>query len=590
MFSKTLCLAICLLGLFVSTNIAQQRPGSLRGQVTDELGALVVGATVTLVAADGTQRTATTNNEGFYTFNSVAPGAYTLRVASPGFTTYEKLDLAIAGGPRTTHDVRLVVTLEKQVITITEEQALNTDPAGNSDAVVLRGQDLDVLPDDPDALSAAVSAMAGPSAGPNGGQIFIDGFTGGRMPPKESIREVRINQNPFNAENSGIGFGQIEIFTKPGADKLHGSTFYNFGDESFNSRNPFAPNRAPFQVRYFGGSLSGPVTKGKSSFFIDFTRREIDDNAIINATILDSNLVASPFNLALLTPQRFLSFSPRFDYQINQGNTLIMRYSYTRTSADNIGASDFSLPERAYSRSNTFQTFQVTETNIISPTLMNETRFQYQRNRSQQDGNNSIPTLVVQEAFTSGGSQIGLAHNNEDRWELQNYSTWTTGRHILRFGARLRGVHITDFSPQNFGGTFTFSGGDAPQLDANNQIVRDSNNNPVLIPITSLERFRRTLLFQGNPDMRLLGGGVTQFSLAGGDPEAKVSQVDLGGFVQDEWRVRPNLTFTAGLRYERQTNISSNYNFAPRLFFAWAPGGTSVGGGPGAPASSSSPK
>ena len=102
---------------------------------------------------------------------------------------------------------------------------------------------------------------------------------------------------------------------------------------------------------------------------------------------------------------------------------------------------------------------------------MNETRFQYIRNRSQQDGNNTIPTIVVQDAFIAGGSQVGLAHNDEDRWELQNYSTWTKGRHILRFGVASRGMKITDFSPQNFGGTFTFSGGNAPQLDANNQIV-----------------------------------------------------------------------------------------------------------------------
>ena len=533
MFCRTVLVVVCLLSVFASVSFAQQRTGSLRGQVTDELGGLVVGATVTLVAADGSQKNATTNNDGVYTFNGVAPGAYTLRVVSAGFTPYETTELAINAGPRTTHDVRLVVTLEKQVITVTEEQTLNTDPANNADAVVLRGQDLDVLPDDPDALSAAVSAMAGPSAGPSGGQIFIDGFTGGRMPPKESIREVRVNQNPFNAENSGIGFGNIEIFTKPGADKLRGSTFFNFNDESLNSRNPFAPNRAPFQVRYFGGSLSGPIKKGKSSFFVDFQKREIDDNSIINATILNSNLVPGPFNVALLTPQRFFSFSPRFDYQLNQGNTLVMRYSYTRTRADNVGASDFSLPERAFSRSNTFQTFQVTETAIISPTLMNETRFQYQRNRGEQDGNNAIPTIVVQEAFIAGGSQIGLAHNDEDRWELQNYSTWTKGRHILRFGARFRGVHISDFSPQNFGGTFTFSGGEAPQLDANNQIVLGPNGDPVLIPITSLERYRRTLLFQGNPDMRLLGGGATQFSIAGGNPEASVRQIDLGAFVQD---------------------------------------------------------
>jgi len=582
--------AICLLSFCFNLAMAQQRTGSLRGQVSDELGALVVGANVTLIAADGSQKTVVTNHEGTYNFNSVAPGPYTIRIVAPGFGVYEKSDLSIAAGPRTTHDVRLIVALEKQVITVNEEQGLNTDPQNNADAVVLKGQDLDVLPDDPDALSAAVQAMAGPSAGPNGGQIFIDGFTGGRMPPKESIREVRINQNPFNAENNSIGFGNIEILTKPGADKLRGSTFFNFNDESLNSRNPFAPSRAPFQVRYFGGSLSGPVKRSKSSFFIDFQRRLVDDNAIINARVLNSALVENPFNVVLLTPNRYFSFSPRFDYQLNPANTLVMRYSYSRSKAENIGASDFSLPERAFDRSNNTQTVQITETAILSPVLMNETRFQYIRNRSQQDGNNTISTTVVQEAFTSGGSQVGQAHTDDDRWELQNYSTWTKGRHILRFGLRLRGVKITDFSPQNFGGTFTFSGGDAPLLDANNQIVLDGQGHPVFGPITSLERFRRTLLFQGNPNMRELGGGVTQFSIAGGNPEASVSQTDLGAFLQDEWRLRPNLTFTLGLRYERQTNISSNYNFAPRLFFAWAPGGTSVGAGPGAPPSSSSPK
>jgi Carboxypeptidase regulatory-like domain len=582
---------LCVLCVFyLCLNItAQQRNGSLRGQVTDELGALVVGANVTLVAADGSQKTATTNNDGIYTINSIAPGPYTLRIAASGFSSYEKTELSIAAGPRTTHDVRLLVGIERQVITVTEEQALNTDSANNADAVVLKGQDLDVLPDDPEALASAVQAMAGPSTGPNGGQIFIDGFTGGRMPPKESIREVRINQNPFNAENNGVGFGNIEIFTKPGADKLRASSFFNFNDESLNSRNPFAPTRAPFQIRYYGGSISGPITQGKSSFFLDVQRRVTDDNAIINAQILNANLIPTPFNVAVLVPNRFFSFSPRFDYQLNPANTLVVRYSYSNSKADNIGASDFSLPERAFSRQNTTQTVQITETAILSPTLMNETRFQYIRNRSEQNGNNTIPTVVVQDAFIAGGSQVGLAHANEDRWELQNYSTWTKGPHILRFGLRVRGVNISDFSPQNFGGTFTFSGGEAPQLDANNQVVLDDNDDPVLIPITSLERYRRTLLFQGNPNMRLLGGGVTQFSLAGGNPEASVRQVDLGAFFQDEWRLRPNLTLTMGLRYERQTNISSNYNFAPRLFFAWAPGGTSVTTGPGAP-SSSSPK
>ena len=583
---------VCLVGLVSLLSVSvlsQQRAGSLRGQVLDELGALVVGATVIITAADGTQKNVATGNDGIYNFANLLPGKYSIKVSSPGFSLYENSDVSVNPGARTTQDVRLVVTLERQVITVTEDQNLNTDPANNADALVLKGQDIDVLPDDPDALASAVQAMAGPSAGPNGGQIFVDGFTGGRMPPKESIREVRVNQNPFNAENSGIGFGRVDILTKPGMDKLRGSTFFNFGDESLNSRNPFSPTRAPFQIRFYGGSLSGPVIAKKASFFVDFSRRVTDDNAIVNATVLSPSLVPTPFNTTLLVPNKNFSISPRFDYQLGTNHTFVLRYSYNRSEADNVGASDFSLPERAYDRSNSQQTVQITETAILSPAMLNETRVQYIRNRSQQEGDNSIPTITVQESFISGGSQIGLAHNNEDRWEVQNYTTWTKGTHILRFGGRIGGVRTTDFSPQNFGGSYNFSGGDAPLLDANNNVVLGPSGNPLIVSISSLERYRRTLLFQGLPNMRDLGGGVTQFSIAGGNPEARVNQLDMGAFIQDEWRLKPNFTLTLGLRYERQTNISSNLNFAPRVFFAWAPGGNNVGGAPGGP-SSSQPK
>lgn len=589
LLSRTLFVTL-LLGILLQMSFAQQRNGSLRGIVSDELGALVVSANVVLVASDGTEKTTTTAADGTYSFNSVAPGTYILRIVAAGFAPFEKSQIEIVAARRTTQDVRLVVGIEKQTVTVSEDQGLNTESANNADAVVLRGQELDVLPDDPDALASAVQAMAGPTAGPNGGQIFIDGFTGGRMPPKESIREVRVNQNPFNAENNSIGFGRIDILTKAGMDKLRVSTFFNFGDESLNSRNPFAPTRAPFQVRYYGGSVSGTLIPKKASFFMDFQQRLTDDNAIINATILNPSLIVTPFTQALLVPNRNISLSPRFDYQLNPNNTLVVRYSYSRTKVENAGAFDFSLPSRAYDRSNTEQTFQITETAILSPELLTETRFQYIRLRSAQNGNNTIPTTVVQEAFISGGSQVGNSHVDDDRWELQNYWTLTRGRHILRYGVRLRGVRLTDFSPLNFGGTYTFSGGVAPQLDSNNNIVTDDNNDPILIPITSIERFRRTLLFQNTPDLRALGGGATQFSIAGGEPEASVRQIDLGAFIQDEWRVRPNFTFTWGLRYERQTNISSNYNFAPRLFFAWAPGGTSVGSLPGVSPNSSQPK
>ncbi|MGH9902544.1 MAG: TonB-dependent receptor, partial [Pyrinomonadaceae bacterium] len=397
--------------------------------------------------------------------------------------------------------------------------------------------------DDPDDLAAALQALAGPSAGPNGGQIYIDGFTGGRLPPKEAIREVRINQNPLNAENDRPGFGRIDILTRPGMDKFRGGANYTFGDEALNSRNPFSPTRADYQSRLYGFNLSGPIIARKSSFFVDFQRRVEDDNDVITATVLDpATLAITPFSQAVLTPRRFTTFSPRFDYAFNQNHTLVARYSYTQSS-NLTGVGGFNLLSRAYDTSNRDHNIQLTETAVLNPTTINETRFQFQHSRREQDGDNSVPTINVPESFTSGGSQVGDALYTERRWELQNYTTHTRGTHVLRFGVRLRGVRITDIAPTNFGGTFLFS---------------------------SLEQYRRTLL--GLP-----GAAPSQFTISGGDPEARVSQVDFGGFFQDEWRLRPNFSLTLGLRYENQTNISSHLNFAPRAFFAWAPGASSTG-------------
>ncbi len=396
------------------------------------------------------------------------------------------------------------------------------------------------MPEDPDDLAAALQALAGPSAGPNGGQIYIDGFTGGRLPPRASIREIRINQNPFSAEYDRLGFGRIEILTRPGTDRLRGSAFFNFNDEALNSRNPFVPNRAPYQSRQYGGNLSGTLVKGRASFFVDFDKRDTDNNAFINARVLDAGLNVVPFSLAVLTPQRRTSFSPRLDFSINRNHTLVARYSYERSSFEDAGIGDFSLLSRAFDRTSTEHEIRLTETAILSPTVVNETRFSFETERSDSVGDNSIPTIRVNDAFTGGGSQVGLSFNESKRYELQNYTTMARGTHSIKFGARLRGISITDRSEQNFGGAFTF---------------------------TTLEQYREAIL--GTAGFR-----PTQFSLSGGNPLADVSQTDLGLFIQDDWRVRPDFSLSAGLRYERQTNIDSNLNFAPRVSFAWSPGAT----------------
>ena len=569
-------LAVLLFSLAVGAT-AQQSSGTLRGKVADEFGGLIVGATVTVADANGVQKTATTDAEGNFAFPSLPPGRYTLTVVAPGFAVYENSEVELAAGANVESNVTLTVAIEQTEVTVEAESPISTEPENNAGALLLRGTDLDALPDDQDDLAEALQALAGPSAGLGGGETYIDGFSDGQLPPKESIREIRINRNPFSAEYDRLGYGRIEIFTKPGTDKFRGQAFFNFGDESLNSRHPFSPRRGDYQNRRYGGNLSGPIRKGKASFFIDVERREVDDNNTINAIVLDPQFNIVPFSQIVLTPSRRTEITPRLDYQLNSSNTLVARYSYEQASDENSGVGDFNLLSRAFNTASREHVLRLTETALINEKVINETRFQYIRRRNEQESQNSSVITRVSEAFTGGGSQVGFSVRDEDRLEFQNFTSWTTGQHSFKAGIRIRRVSIDDVSPQNFNGTFTFAGGLAPQLNANNQIVIDPGTGlPVLVQLSSIERYRRTLLLSSlrfsAADVRLRGGGPTQFSISGGEPGARVSQIDFGPFIQDDWRIRPNFTLSLGLRYEAQSNISDRSDFAPRIAFAWSPG------------------
>lgn len=552
-----------LLILFIcaTTTAAQRGTGSLKGLVSDEFGGVIVGATITATDQGGTTKTATTTGEGTFVLAGLAPGKYVVQVVAQGFATFENTEVQIVAGRTQQFDVQLKVTIEQQKVTVAaDSNGVNTDPENNVGAIVMKGTDLESLPDDPDDLTAALQALAGPAAGPSGGQIYIDGFTGGRMPSLASIREIRINSNPYSAEYDRPGFGRIEILTRPGTDKFRGQANFNFNNQELNSRNPFSLVRPPYLSRQYGVNLSGPISKKKASFFFEFEKRDINDQAIVNATILDPSLNIVSFSESVLQPNRRLEISPRLDYQINKNNTLVARYEYERVR-NLTGAGGFSLGSRSYRTFNTQQSFRLTETSILNKRTVNETRFQFTHQTSGDRANNSIPTINVQEAFVGGGSQVGLSSNQQNRWELNNITSLALGAHSFKFGARVRNVNITSIAPQNFGGTWTFAGSRRP-----------SNPNG----FTSIQVYQITL--QGlqagltPPQIRLAGGGATQFTIATGNPRASVTQFDFGGFVQDDWRVRPNLTVDLGLRYENQSNITSNFNVAPRVGFAWAPG------------------
>ena len=571
--------------LLISSAPAQSNTGTVKGVLADDSGAVIPAATVTLVG-NGATKSAQTQSDGSYTFVGVAPGQYTVNVNFPGFTSIAKPVTVNAGGTLQV-PLQMSISTEKQEVEVKAEAgpSLSVEPDNNATALTIKGDDLMALPDDPDDLSDALQALAGPGAGPNGGSIYIDGFSGGQLPPKESIREIRINQNPFSAEFDRLGFGRIEILTKPGTDKYRGSIGLNDSNGVFNSRNPFASNKPDYSNRQISANLGGPVNH-RSSFFLDFNRRDNTDNAITNAVYIDpsSPLITQNITTALVTPNTMTNISPRIDYQLSTNHTLVVRMEERINSREDQGLGRNNLPppysDLAYNTTGNGQNLMVTETAILNTRTVNETRFQFTRSVNDTLGN-QIPKISVAGAFVTGGNGMGGARDENRHFELQNYTSVAHNRHTLRFGVRVRREGDQSNQPNGFNGTFTFLGGTEPVLTPNNTIQLDANGNPVTTFLTSIQQYQRGLLLAqaglGAPQIQALGGGPSRFSIQAGQAYISAVRWDAGPFVQDDWRVKPNLTLSFGLRYEVQNLVSDNRDIAPRVGFAWAPGSAKNG-------------
>jgi hypothetical protein len=556
-----------------------QPAGSVKGVLTDDSGAVIPAAAVVL-SGNGTKRVAQTQADGTYSFAGLAPGQYTVSVAFTGFAPVARA-ITLSAGATAQVAIQLAVSADKQQITVTAEPGptVSVDPDANATALVIKGADLQALPDDPDDLADALQALAGPGAGPNGGSIYIDGFSGGQLPPKESIREIRINQNPFSAEYDRLGFGRIEILTRPGTDKLRGSFGLNDSDALFNSRNPFSDNKPDFSSHMWNGNLGGSLGK-KASFFVDFFRRSVQDNAVIVAQYFDpKTLTQSAINTSVVTPTSFMVIAPRVDYAINRNHTLTVRVEERLNSRENGGLGGTRLPapysDLAYNSTGNGQNVMVSESAVLSTRVVNETRFQFFRNYNASPGN-LIPQINVAGAFTTGGNGMGNTRDLTRHLELQNNTSIAHGAHTIRFGIRIRRDSDQSNQPSGFNGTFTFLGGVAPMLDAANQAVYDNAGNPVTVTLTSLQQYERNVLLTqaglGQTQIQALGGGPSRFTIQAGQSYISAVRWDAGPFVQDDWRVRPNLTLSVGLRYEVQSLLSDHGDFAPRFSFAWAPG------------------
>lgn len=499
------------------------------GSVADPSGALIPGAILLFKplkdsaeadAGAGTGKDAVTDAAGRFSV-ALAPGNYTLNVNAEGFTDLSRqVVVGLRPSPLTLH---MAIATTSEQVDVPVGNAASTANADNKSALVFKGDQLDTLASDDTLLQQEVSAMSG-AGGTGGGSVYVNGFSGGQFPPKDTIREIRINQNPYSAQYPELGYGRVEIFTKPGGDKLHGDYFSAGTTRAFNSLNPYTGEEPPYFLLFNRGDLNGPLGK-KTSFFLSGRRVDQHNNAVVNAFNPDG----SPLSEAVPSPDTNYNLSGRIDRQVSKNNTFIGRYEYTNDVASNSGVGLLVLPSEGTTNSTTTQTLQLSNTELIGANIVSETRFQYLRTGATQTPNSSSPTVVVEGAFNGGGAPSQNLRDAQDQFEFQEYLSVVRGDHFLRLGARYILLKEMNTSTANYNGSYTF---------------------------TDLQAYQA-----GTPNL---------FSLTAGQPTASLLTGTLGAYAEDEWKARKNVTLTYGLRLESQSAVPDHLDPAPRAGFNWA--------------------
>ena len=521
----------------VSTVWAQQTATSLRIVVKDPSGAVIPGALVQVKGAE--ERTAAvtrtdiaSDGQGVATASGLTPGRYALEVSFPGFETLTVPDVRVRAGDNRRDAVLKIEKLDETVSVGRDKSTVASDPNNDRFNTVLSKDQINALPDDPDEMERVLKEMAGPGA-----TIRVDGFRGGKLPPKSQIRSIRFSRDAYAAENHMAGMVFVDIVTQPGLGPLRGSIDFLFRDEALNARNAFHAEKAPEQTQQYTLNLSGTLRKERTSFSLSATGVSLFDSANIFAetvTGLQSNAVRRPSDR--------INFNGRLDHALNTAHTLRANLQQNLNEQDNLGVGGFDLEERAFSRTNDDLLLRLSESGPWRRNVFGESRLQVRRQATASASMLEARTVRVLDTFTSGGAQQAGGRESTDIEWATNVD-WARGKHAIRFGTLIEGGWYDSDNRTNYLGTFTF---------------------------TSREEFD--------------AGRPSNYTLRIGDPRVQYAHWQAGLFIQDDWRVRSNLTISGGLRQELQAHLDDHANLSPRAGFTWSPfkhGKTTIRGGGG---------
>jgi hypothetical protein len=525
-FMKPVCLLLIVLFAAVS---ATAQSGRLSGRIVDPSGAVVAGAEITLIGpANSKVATTKSGPDGSFTINA-APSSYALQVMAAGF------DASVQGISISSSNMPITVTLAvakiaQQVNVEDNASVLSLDQQSNRTALVLKEEDIQALPDDVDELTQYLTDLAGPRAAATGGvQFMIDGFLGGQLPPKDQIKEIRINTNPFTTEFTNAGFGRIEIITKPGTGKMHGNFNFNLRNDAMNATPFNALEKVPYTRQSYQATVAGPFIHDKLTMTLAAQRLDAFNTTIIHALTPNGNV-----NQNVTQPNLRDNFNIRGQYAVSQNNIFNLNLELQGNSRSNQGIGLYNLADNGYSASTHTWGLHFRDTAVLSAHFVHETRFEVTNTHNTTTPDSQTPTIVVLDAFTSGGAQ-NKADTSNRSYLFGDTLIYNSMGLTMKGGIELNYYRNHAFNQTNFLGTYTFS---------------------------SLGNY--------------LNGTPTTYSITQGNPALAVSQVESAAFVQTDIKLSNKVLISPGVRYQLQTHLQDHNNFDPRVSLSYQLNKTTV--------------
>ena len=506
--------------------VAQNRNATLRVTVVDPSGAVIVGAAVTVTGAEPATRSmqieaVQTSGTGVAIITSLMPGRYTVDATFPGFQKRTLSDVRLRAGDNRQSAMLEIERVEAEITVGQDKQAAAADRQGASSGATLTRDQIDALSDDPATFQKQLQDMAGPGA-----VIRIDGFEGSALPAKAQIRSIRIARDQFAAEFHNAGGVSIEIITQPGLGPIRYFSQFQAREDSFSGRSPFVPVRGPEQNMNFGFGVGGTLIKEKSSFNVNAFGNRGYDTPNLNAALPGGTVARA---LGVTTPRHNLFINGQLDYAVTLDQTLRVGYNHGRFSSDNLGIGGYDEPERAFSTSNRSHNLRIQHFGPLGRRIFSRSRVQLIWSDNNSESVLEAPTIRVLDAFTTGGAQrAGGDHSRV--LDVGSDLDYVLGRHSFRTGIVLNGGWFHSSATSNYLGQYTFD-----SLDA------------------------------------YLANQPSHYTRRIGDPNIEYRNLQAGGYLQDDIRVRKNLTITPGLRFERQTHVHDGTSVGPRFGATWAP-------------------